>query len=226
MTNREDRVVLADTDRKARQLAAKVLDAAGYVTIEAEDGFAALESARLTDTALVLLEVELPGLSGYEVCRELRRERGNELPIFFLSGTRTEPLDRVTGFLLGADDFIVKPFDASELIARVDRFVSRRAAPRSPAPAPEQPAGTQPTAREREVLDLLADGLGQKEIALRLSLSSKTVGTHIQHLLVKLSVHSRAELIAYAFRQGLVSPLHDRRSRSANASETRVAAVL
>jgi DNA-binding NarL/FixJ family response regulator len=152
-------------------------------------------------------------MTGYEVCRDLRAELGDSLTIFFLSGTHTDPIDRVAGLLFGADDFIVKPFLADELIARVSRFVSRRAAPPQPS-EPETGSLPQPTDRERQVLDLLAEGRGQKEIALQLSISSKTVATHIQRLLVKFNVHSRAELVAHAYRQGLVSALYERRGGS------------
>ena len=150
-----------------------------------------------------MLEVELPDMTGYEVCRDLRTEKGDEVPIFFLSGTHTDPADRVAGLLLGADDFIVKPFDPGELVARVERFVARRST--LPRRVADRPAG-QPhlTERETEVLQLLADGMKQKEVASALSISPKTVATHIQNLLGKLAVHSRAELVARAYQLRLV----------------------
>jgi DNA-binding CsgD family transcriptional regulator len=106
---------------------------------------------------------------------------------------------------VGADDFIVKPFDPNELLARVRRFVTR------PAPSQEvsgtgQAQAGHLTPREQEVLQLLADGLRPKEIARRLSLSAKTVAAHIQRMLEKFGLHSRAELIAFAYRERLVEP--------------------
>jgi DNA-binding NarL/FixJ family response regulator len=195
------RILIADGDAAWRALIAHVLEQAGYETVEAETGAEALEEVRADSIRLVMLEVSLPDMTGYEVCRQLRDASGDELAIFLLSGARTEPADRVAGLLLGADDFIVKPFDPGELRARVQRFLARR----NPVARPEpQPHRKPITPREREVLRLLAEGHGQKEIARQLSISAKTVGTHIQRMLAKLGAHSRAELVARAYRDGLV----------------------
>ncbi|HSE81557.1 MAG TPA: response regulator transcription factor [Gaiellaceae bacterium] len=126
---------------------------------------------------------------------------GKSLPVFFLSGIRVEPFDRAAGLLVGADDYIVKPFDPDEFLARVRRHLAPKAR-RSEA----QPTANGLTAREHEVLRLLAEGLNQTEIAERLVISPKTVATHIQHVLEKLGVHSRAQAVAAAHRRGLSGP--------------------
>jgi two-component system nitrate/nitrite response regulator NarL len=195
-------VVLADGDRRAREATAAALNRAGYATIEVGTGAEALRAVEERDVRLVLLEVDLPDMTGYEVCHELRQVGRGDLAIFFVSDIRTEPLDRVAGLLLGADDFIVKPFDANELIARVRRSIARRPSPR---PAGGRATGPSLTQREYEVLSLLAEGTRPKEVAQRLSISPKTVGTHIQNLLGKVGVHSRAELVARAYMLGLVA---------------------
>jgi DNA-binding NarL/FixJ family response regulator len=128
-------------------------------------------------------------------CRELR-DRFGDLPVVIVSGERTESFDRVAGLLLGAADYIVKPFDPDELVARVRRLVVRDR---------PRPSATTLTGRERDVLRLLADGLDQRRIAAELFLSPKTVATHIQHILAKLGVHSRAQAVAVAHRDGLVT---------------------
>jgi DNA-binding NarL/FixJ family response regulator len=177
---------------------------AGFDTIEVDNGLDALSAARAEGVGAVLLEVLLPKMTGYEVCRTLREELGERLAIFFVASTRTEPADRVAGLLLGADDFIVKPFHPDELVVRVGRFVSSRS---TGASSVDVDVRVRVTAREREVLGLLAEGTNQKQIATQLTISSKTVGTHIQSLLLKFGVHSRAELVVCAYRDGLVSPL-------------------
>jgi DNA-binding response OmpR family regulator len=192
-------IVIADGDGRGRDLAATALRNAGYETVDVATGADALEAVRANGVALVVLEVGLPDMTGYEVCLEIRREHGDDLPIFFLSGLRTEPLDRVAGLLLGADDFIVKPFNPGELVARVRRFVNRNASRQDLVGGV---AGPHLTRRETEVLDLLVEGGRQKEIAAQLAISQKTVATHVQHLLGKFGVHSRAELIACAYRLG------------------------
>ena len=153
--------------------------------------------------SLVLLDVQLPRVSGYEVCRELRDEYGDALPIVFVSGERTESLDRVAGLMIGADDYITKPFVPDELLARVRRLLARPAARRPSALRRSDTYGL--TARERQVLSLLAEGATQATIADGLFISSSTVGTHIQRILTKLGVHTRGEAIALAYRAGLVT---------------------
>src|SRR5205823_3978875 len=82
-------------------------------------GSEALEAVLEESVVLVLLEVRLEDTSGYEVCRQLRHERGDALPIIFVSEDRTESSDRVAGLLLGADDYLAKPIAPDELVARV-----------------------------------------------------------------------------------------------------------
>jgi DNA-binding NarL/FixJ family response regulator len=194
-------VLVVDDDDGCRDLISDLLKRRGYTVREATEGAEALASARKEPPSLVLLEVHLPGMSGYDVCREFRAEFGEHLPILFISGKRTDPSDRVAGLRLGGDDYIVKPFDSDELLARVDRFVSR-----GRSTTLENGAITfDLTKRELEVLQLLARGLSPKEIGGELSVSRKTVSSHVQNLMVKLDVHSQAQAVAFAFRNGLVS---------------------
>jgi DNA-binding response OmpR family regulator len=109
---------------------ADLLRGAGFKTLEASTGPEALEAAGDDEPSAVLLDVALPGMTGYDLCRVLRERFGEELPIIFVSGTRTAPLDRVAGLLIGADDYVVEPFAAEELVARVRRSVERAKAVR------------------------------------------------------------------------------------------------
>jgi DNA-binding NarL/FixJ family response regulator len=196
------RIMIVDRDRHSRMLISRVLERVGYTTDETETGEEALAMAKRERPALVVLETLLPGMSGYEVCRELKDEFGEELPIIFVSETRTEPSDRVAGLLVGADDYVVKPFDPNELLARVRR--------RLPVPLAAGQAARKLTRRELDVLSLLADGLSQPEIAQKLFISEKTVGKHIEHILSKLAVHNRAQAVAVAVRDELIET-HRRR---------------
>jgi DNA-binding NarL/FixJ family response regulator len=190
-------ILIADHEVETRSLVASVLRRAGYDVVEADSGDDAMDAARHEVPRLVILEVTLPALSGYEVCHQLREEFGEGLPIILVSGERTEEFDRVAGILIGADHYMVKPFAPGELLARVRRLVSSRA-PVAPRVALKL------TARETEVLRLLAEGLDQEEIAGQLFISRRTVGTHIENITRKLGVRSRSQAVALAYRQDLV----------------------
>ena len=189
-------IFIVDGDGHSRTLISRVLKRVGYTIYLAETGEEALAAAKRERPALVILEVLLPGVSGFEVCRELKDEFGEALPIVFVSGTRTEPGDRVAGLLVGGDDYLVKPFDPNELLARVRRLL--------PAPLAGGKTTRKLTRRELDVLSLLVEGLNQSEIAEKLFISPKTVGKHIEHILAKLDVHSRAQAVAHAVRDELI----------------------
>lgn len=190
------RILIVDGDHRSRGLMSRVLKRVGYIICEAETGDEALAAAKRERPALVVLETLLPGVSGYEVCRELKDEFGEALPIVFVSGTRTESSDRVAGLLVGGDDYLVKPFDPNELLARVRRLLPARLAGGETT--------RKLTRRELDVLSLLVEGLSQPGIAEKLFISPKTVGKHIEHILAKLGVHSRAQAVALAVRDELI----------------------
>jgi len=194
-------ILIVDDDADFRTLVAELLATSGMSSVQAPDGDTALELARSKRPALVVLDVRLPGVSGYEICRGLREEFGDELPILFVSGDRTESLDRAVGLLLGGDDYVVKPFDPDELLARIRRLITRA----HPAPAPPQVSGEQTlTRREVDVLRQLAEGKRAAEIADELEISPKTVASHVQSIFAKLGVRSRAQAVARAYERGLV----------------------
>jgi len=198
-----DPILVADGDAPTRTLIAGLLAHVGYRTLEATSGHQALALTASEQPRLFLIDVELPGISGYETCRELRDRYGNTLPIVLLSATRVEPLDRIAGLLIGADDYIVKPFDPGELLARV-RTLLRRHTTNNGNNHNDNANGRTGlhtlTGREREILDLLAHGRSQDDIAGELYITPKTVATHIQRVLTKLGVHSRAQAVAFALR--------------------------
>jgi DNA-binding NarL/FixJ family response regulator len=200
MEDLSGKVLVVDDDANLRELVTTLLERAGYATLGFESGEDVL-AFPMGRPALVILDVRLPGLSGYEVCRELKDMFGSDLPVILVSAVRIEAFDRAAGLLIGADDYMVKPLDPDELIARVRKHLP------PDARAIEKPPGVRLlTPREIEVLQLLSDGMDQRHIAERLVISPKTVATHIQHILVKLGVHSRAQAVAAAHRFGLSEP--------------------
>jgi DNA-binding NarL/FixJ family response regulator len=190
-------VLVVDGESTARDAITGVLEPAGYSTIEVPSGEQALSLVNEERPSLVVLNVKLPGMSGYEVCKTLRDDFEHQVGIVFVSAERTEPYDRAAGLLLGADDYLAAPFAPEEMLARVRRLVGRE-------PAAARFNGQDLTKREREVLRMLAQGHGQAEIARELSISSKTVATHVQRILGKLRIHSRAQAVAIAHKHRLV----------------------
>jgi DNA-binding NarL/FixJ family response regulator len=203
-------ILLIDHQAGSRAFLSRLLERAGFDSEEAGSCRDALDSARKSRPQLVLLDVYLPDGSGFEVCRELRDLYGEELPIIFLSGERTQPFDRAAGLLLGGDDYVVKPFDPDELMARVRRCLVRLGADNRAAT--QDKGGIPLTRRELEVLGLLAEGNNPETIAARLVISPKTVASHLQRVMAKLGVHSRVHAVARAYQMGI---LHIRDDTSA-----------
>jgi DNA-binding NarL/FixJ family response regulator len=200
--NGTPRVLVVDGDPVYAEFVVGALSRAGFDAHSLTNGEGAVAAVAELSPAALVLDVILPGTTGYEICRELRERYGDKLPIVFVSGERTEPADRVVGLLIGADDYLVKPVDAEELVARLRRLIARSSVTQ-PQVAATPPVFACLTARENEVLRMLARGLDQGEIAQQLGISPATVGTHIQRILTKLDVHSRTQAVALAYREKL-----------------------
>src|SRR5256885_10090668 len=188
------RVLVVDDDAVICELVATTLAENGYATSKASDAREALYLVQRETPDVVLLDVRLPDISGYQVCRRLREDLGDSIGIILISGERKESFDRAAGMLLGADDYLLKPFVLDELLARVQRL-ARRSRPIARTVV----AGL--TRRELEILRLLACGMDHIDISRDLVISAKTVEKHIEHILLKLGVHSRAQAIALALQQ-------------------------
>ncbi len=119
----EYRILIVEDDRGISRGLAVGLTREGFYTQVAESGEAALEIAHGQPIHLILLDARLPGMSGFEVCRQLRAE-GKRLPILMVTARDEEP-DKVLGLELGADDYIVKPFSLRELISRIRAALRR-----------------------------------------------------------------------------------------------------
>lgn len=123
-------ILIVEDDRKTAALVGLYLERQGFKTIAVYNGRQALDLARQHRPSFVILDLMLPHLDGWEVCRELRR--ASDVPILMLTA-REEELDRVVGLSMGADDYVVKPFSPRELVARV-KAILRRARPQASQP--------------------------------------------------------------------------------------------
>jgi len=206
MTKQGDRPVLVvDGDDAFRGRVVRVLRRAGLTAVEAGDGEMAL-ALSTTRPSAVVLEVELADVDGLEVCHELRERHGEDLPVIMVSSERVAAHDRVAALLIGADDYLTKPINDDELLCRLRRLLARTGTANTTHRAGDGDAnGLSP--REVEVLSLLAHGVAAESIADRLVISQKTVSSHLQRVMSKLGVHTRAQAVAEAYRIGLVN--HD-----------------
>ena len=154
-----DRILVVEDDLTLLETLEYNLTGEGYEVITAADGLAALEVAREEEPDLVLLDLMLPRLDGFEVCRILRRE--TSVPILMLTA-RTDEVDRVVGLEVGADDYLTKPFSMRELLARVKALLRRVRLIREEMAAERGVSGT-----EQLVFDDLAIDLDRREVLVR-----------------------------------------------------------
>lgn len=125
MSDYGNRILVVDDEERIRRLLKMYLEKEGYTIDEAEDGETALRLASNADYALILLDVMLPGIDGVEVCSRLRQVKAT--PVIMLTA-KGEEMNRVQGFEVGADDYVVKPFSPREVIYRVKAILRRSSA--------------------------------------------------------------------------------------------------
>ncbi|GAA0656774.1 response regulator transcription factor [Kitasatospora atroaurantiaca] len=217
MTVDQVRVMVVDDHPMWREAVSRDLAEAGLdVVATAGDGEEAVRRARASSPQVVVLDLNLPSLPGVEVCRQVvAYDPSVRVLVLSASGEHADVLEAVKS---GATGYLVKSAGREELLDAVRRTAVgdpvftpglaglvlgefRRLAA-EPAPA-ASPAVPQLTARETEVLRLVAKGLSYRQIADRLVLSHRTVQNHVQNTLGKLQLHNRVELVRYAIEQGL-----------------------
>jgi len=122
VTNSEKTILIVEDDHKTSSLVALYLEKEGFKTVIAEDGLAAIEIVKRQQPDFVILDLMLPKIDGWEVCRHIRRS--SDVPIIMLTA-REDEVDRISGLTLGADDYVTKPFSPRELVARVKAILRR-----------------------------------------------------------------------------------------------------
>ncbi|MGF1567328.1 MAG: response regulator transcription factor [Nodosilinea sp.] len=207
-------VLIVDDDSVLQLTLTRRLQAQGFEVITADSGQAALDllAAQLAD--VVVSDVIMPGMDGFEFCRQLRSSPGGEMVPFIFLSSLGELDDRVRGHRMGGDDYLVKPFSAKELIAKVQgaiarsqRFqaaVERLTQRANPAAAPLPPLPFSPA--EARVFGEVVQGFTNKQIGERLFLSPRTVQTHLGNMLTKLNLENRSQLVRFAFEHGYQLP--------------------
>ena len=203
-------ILVIEDDPAVRRGVVDVLEYAGYRTLEAADGHAGMELALKANYRLLLLDLVMPGPSGFDILQAIKRKRPGQAVIIL--SARGEENDRVRGLTTGADDYVVKPFSMKELLARVDAVLRRtceRAAPSDERPVPGGTADFKErvirfkdgrtedlSEREADLLRYLIDSQGRivsrEEILRHLwgldpdRTETRTIDMHVMHLRTKL----------------------------------------
>ncbi len=207
------KILIVDDDSTLRTALTRYLKDRGFLVHNASSGREGFDSFTQDTPDLIVSDVVMPEMDGFELCTRVRESgAGRLVPFIFLSG-RCDLEDRIQGHSIGADDYLVKPFHPRELIAKIEaqlaradrvRFEIKRALQQ---PTAEQirvePKGPLPlTPAEEKVFWEVVQGFTNKKIGDRLFISPRTVQTHLSNILSKLSLESRSQLIRYAFENG------------------------
>ncbi|HLF27627.1 MAG TPA: response regulator transcription factor [Anaerolineae bacterium] len=208
------RVLVADDHSLFRDGMISLLEAAGFTVVgQAGDGRAAVEAARQLRPDLVLLDISMPGMTGLQALRQIKAESPDvQVVMLTVSDADSDLFEAVQS---GARGYLLKSLNANEFLEalnglkRGEAAITRKTAARlmdgfaALAQQPAQPAGVL-TPREIELLQLVVDGLSNKAIAEKLSLSENTVKYHVKNILQKLGVQNRTEAATHAIRDGLL----------------------
>ncbi|MGB3491465.1 MAG: response regulator transcription factor [Elainellaceae cyanobacterium] len=215
-------ILVADDDLGTRLAIADFLELAGYFVITAEDGRVALDQVKQSQPHLLITDITMPRMNGYELVQEVRRQPAFRLlPVIFLT-ERTDMEERIRGYQVGCDIYLPKPFALEELGAVVRNLLERSQlvqsewrvllqeanAPQSASPVSQASAITvntlDLTPREKEVLAFLSEGLSNAQIGHQLHLSPRTIEKYVSSLLRKTETTNRAELVRFTLQNHLV----------------------
>lgn len=212
-------ILFVDDDPGIRLSVSDYLEMSGYLVITAKNGQEALAMVEAYKPHLLVTDIVMPKMDGYELVRQVRqRPDFRLLPVIFLTA-RTNTEERIRGYQLGCDFYLAKPFDIKELGAMIRNLLERRSEliqaqrfPEPPTPKPTEQNENNKivsdswklTKREQQVLELLTHGHSNIEIGEHLHLSPRTVEKYVSSLLRKTITNNRAELVRFAMEHHLV----------------------
>lgn len=183
-------VLIVDDTPDNLAMLSDALDDAGYMVLVALDGLSALNRVQRRRPDLILLDAVMPGLDGFETCRRLKAQPASaDIPVVFMTGL-TDSKHVVQGFEVGGSDYVTKPIQTDEVLARVAAHLRTSRILLS--------ARFQLTEREVEVLRWVACGKTNRDIGDILGLSPRTVNKHLEHVYVKLGVETRTAATSVA----------------------------
>lgn len=215
------RILVVDDDTTLRTALTRYLEKRGYIVRDAASGTEGLASFEQDPPDLIVSDVIMPGMDGFEFCRRLRAIRTGQLVPFIFLSSKGEVEDRVQGHSIGADDYLIKPFEPRELLAKIEAQLERSRRMHSEmirllqqSTMVVEPQGPTPdplplTPAEEKVFWQVIQGYTNKQIGDHLFVSPRTVQTHLSNILSKLQLENRSQLVRYAFEKGYKPPLDE-----------------
>lgn len=204
------RLLLIDDDPNLILLVKDYLEFRGYEVVTAENGQEALELLDKDTPDMIICDVMMPQMDGYSLVEHVRKNpRTSWIPVLFLSA-KGQSQDRVKGLNTGADVYMVKPFEPEELVAQVEsslkqtsRFMQRQDKSSDAAPKIQVPFDVELTPTELRVVQFVARGMANREIAEELNVSQRTIESHVSNMLGKTGLHNRTELARWAIENSM-----------------------
>ncbi|MBW4521091.1 MAG: response regulator transcription factor [Scytolyngbya sp. HA4215-MV1] len=204
------RLLLIDDDPNLILLVKDYLEFRGYEVITAENGREALEILERDIPDMIICDVMMPEMDGYSLVKQLRENpQTNWIPVLFLSA-KGQSQDRVKGLNIGADVYMVKPFEPEELVAQVEsslksasRILASKDKGTETGPKIQVPFDVELTPTELKVVQFVARGMANREIADELNVSQRTIESHVSNMLGKTGLHNRTELARWAIENNM-----------------------
>ncbi|NEQ35075.1 MAG: response regulator transcription factor [Okeania sp. SIO3I5] len=198
-------LMLVDDDPTLILLVKDYLEFRGYQVITAENGREALELLEEQVPDLIICDVMMPEMDGYTLVQHIRENTATEwVPVLFLSA-KGQSQDRIKGLNTGADVYIVKPFEPEELVAQVEsslkqasRLIKHQNSGISAGPTIKVRRNVELTPTELKVVQLVAKGMANRDIAQIMEVSQRTIESHVSNMLGKTGLHNRTELARWA----------------------------
>ena len=199
------RLLLVDDDPNLILLVKDYLEFRGYEVMTAENGKLAWQVLDQDVPDLIICDIMMPEMDGYAFVDKLRQNtKLSWLPVIFLSA-KGQIHDRIKGLNLGADVYIVKPFEPEELVAQVESSLKQAKRLLDSAPKGfdterklEVSDSVELTPTEQRVITLVAQGMGNRNISVQLEVSQRTIESHVSNMLAKTGLHNRTELARWA----------------------------
>ncbi|HEY9848204.1 MAG TPA: response regulator transcription factor [Leptolyngbyaceae cyanobacterium] len=216
------RILIVDDDKISLTVLSSYLERQGYIVEKTTSAKDALMAFAENTPDLVISDVMMPEMDGFEFCRYLRSTREGQLVPFIFLSALGEIDQRIEGHMMGADDYLIKPFQPRELLAKIEAQLERSrrihseivrlmqnyssANTGNPIQHSPPPPPLPLTAAEERVFWEVIQGYTNKQISERLFISPRTVQSHLSNILSKLQLENRSQLVRYAFERNYQAP--------------------